>query len=352
MVLSDEISTDVKQFANLLNLGRTQSSYNMALKTLDIITKHVRSDSWSTAQQLIDDLRRIKDTLKAAEPSETVPQNMILRCLKVIRDEYTRLGQGREDTQEADSGLEIMDVMSPEEDTDYSREIDGLRDAILGFCEEWEAEVEVSAENIAKEALQHIVKDEVILTLGSSKTVEAFLKRAATARTFQVIVAEAAPFCHGQDMAISLAKSGIQATVIPDSAIFSVLSRVTRVIIGTHSVMANGGLKAVSGAYTLALAAKHHAVPLIVLAAMFKYSPEFLVTHDESFNKRLTPSSVLPFSKTDLVKRVDAVNPVFDYVPPELVSVLIAGEREGHSPSYVYHKLTTLYHRKDYLSID
>ena len=40
---------------------------------------------------------------------------------------------------------------------------------------------------------------------------------------------------------MSLAKSGIETTVINDSAVFAIMSRVNKVIIGTHTVMANGG---------------------------------------------------------------------------------------------------------------
>lgn len=40
---------------------------------------------------------------------------------------------------------------------------------------------------------------------------------------------------------MSLAKSGIETTVINDAAVFAIMSRVNKVIIGTHTVMANGG---------------------------------------------------------------------------------------------------------------
>lgn len=66
----------------------------------------------------------------------------------------------------------------------------------------------------------------------------------------------------GHELAVSLAKSKIQTTLIPDSAIFGIMSRVNKVIIGTHTVMANGGLRAICGAHTLALAAKHYSVPV------------------------------------------------------------------------------------------
>ena len=41
---------------------------------------------------------------------------------------------------------------------------------------------------------------------------------------------------------MSLAKAGIETTVITDSAIFAMMSRVNKVIIGAHTIMADGGL--------------------------------------------------------------------------------------------------------------
>lgn len=107
-------------------------------------------------------------------------------------------------------------------------------------------------------------------------------------------------FYQGHEMATSLSKAGIETTVIADAAIFAVMSRVNKVkrhpqmiiedgcvracesnctvslqvIIGTQTVLANGGLRAVNGTHTLALAAKHHSTPLIVCAPMFKLSPQ------------------------------------------------------------------------------
>ena len=74
-------------------------------------------------------------------------------------------------------------------------------------------------------------------------------------------------------MAVSLGKSKIQTTVISDAAIFAIMSRVNKVIIGTHTVMANGGLRAVSGSHIMALAAKHYSVPVNT----FKYIKDEIV---------------------------------------------------------------------------
>jgi translation initiation factor eIF-2B subunit beta len=89
---------------------------------------------------------------------------------------------------------------------------------------------------------------EIILTLGANPDVEAFFKQAKTPkkekgdkkgekkdRTFQVIVAESAPSYDGHKMAESLSEMGIYTTVVSDSAIFAVMSRVNKVIIGAHA---------------------------------------------------------------------------------------------------------------------
>ena len=49
---------------------------------------------------------------------------------------------------------------------------------------------EGTTENIAAQALEHIHSNEVIMTIGFSRTVEAFLREAARKRKFHVIVAE------------------------------------------------------------------------------------------------------------------------------------------------------------------
>lgn len=68
-----------------------------------------------------------------------------------------------------------------------------------------------------------------------SADVESFLKEAARVRKFQVIIAETAPSFDGQRMAVSLSQAGIDTTVINDSAVFAVMSRVNKVILGAHA---------------------------------------------------------------------------------------------------------------------
>ena len=53
-----------------------------------------------------------------------------------------------------------------------------------------------------------------------------------------------------------------------------------QVLVGTHTVLANGGIMAPVGTHVVALAAKHHSCPFVVLTGLHKLSPLF--PHDPS----------------------------------------------------------------------
>ena len=99
-------------------------------------------------------------------------------------------------------------------------------------------------------------------------------------------------------MALALSNANIDATLISDAAIFAVMSRVNKVILGAHAVTANGGLVAISGSNLVAAAAKHHSTPVVVCTGLYKLSP--LYPYDsEVFNLNTGPSSVSQFREGD-----------------------------------------------------
>ncbi|KAG8307890.1 Translation initiation factor eIF-2B subunit beta, variant 2 [Homalodisca vitripennis] len=186
---------------------------------------------------------------------------MVRRILKIIREEYVA---GKENKlEEAGPQESLHKIVTSEGDIeDFSKEVPDLKMAVLEHISELQMDLETSVDNIAQQAHEHIHANEIVMTIGKSKVVEAFLKKAAETRKFDVIVAERAPFFHGHELAASLAKIKVQTTLIPDSAIFGMMSRVNKVIVGTQTVMASGGLRAVCGTHILALAAKYYSVPV------------------------------------------------------------------------------------------
>ena len=173
------------------------------------------------------------------------------------------------------------------------------------------------------------------MTFGASRTVEEFLKVAARKRKFEVIVAEGAPSYRGRQLAVTLARLGIETILIPDSAIFAMMARVNKVLVSTHAVMANGGLIAWAGSHAVAMAAKHHSVPFVVCTGLYKLCPLYPFSQDTS-NELKSPSEVMNFEECNKFfiflefiflasnfEEVHVHNPTYDYIPPELVTLYV-----------------------------
>ncbi|KAG5220485.1 GCD complex [Salix suchowensis] len=127
----------------------------------------------------------------------------------------------------------------------------------------------------------------------------------------------------GHDMGKALSSSGISTFLVPDSSIFALMSRVNKVIIGAHAILANGGIFAVSGSLLAATAAREHSTPIVVCAGQFKFTPLWNLYHEYGALDFGDPNNVLGFEEGDLVDKVDVVNPYYDYVRPELIDVFI-----------------------------
>ncbi|XP_050312293.1 translation initiation factor eIF-2B subunit beta [Anthonomus grandis grandis] len=319
-------------------------SHAIALRTEQVLEALISQGTWNSASELMELIRQRIKCISCSLPNEATVCNIMRHVLKIIREEFEVASKKKGDSR----SLHHIVTGSSTDTLDYSESLLNLRAALLDHLSEYRTELETSAENIAAQASELIHSDETILTFGTSKTVKMFLKSASKKRTFNVIVVEGAPQYLGHSLAASLAKSGIQTTLIPDSAVFAMMSRVNKVIIGTHTVLANGGLRASSGIHGVALAAKHYSVPVMVLSHMYKFTPLYLGSNDqEAFNAYASPASLIPFSMGQILNKVEITNAVFDYVPPELVTLLIT-HQGGNSPSYVYRLLSEVYHPNDY----
>ncbi|ORX70820.1 nagb/rpia/CoA transferase-like protein [Linderina pennispora] len=200
-----------------------------------------------------------------------------------------------------------------------------LKSSIIQSVGEYIDELENTEDGIANHALEHIHSNEIILTCGRSRTVECFLKSAARKRKFHVIVTESAPTYDGHEQARAL--GGPQHRRGGGAGLGCV-------ILGTHAVMANGGLIAASGTHMVAAAARHHSTQVVVCTGLYKLSPLFPFD-DDRFNAIVSPDA-------SLVDAVDVASPHYDYVPPELVDILV-DHTGGHLPSYLYRLLQENY---------
>lgn len=127
-------------------------------------------------------------------------------------------------------------------------------------------------------------------------------------------------------MAQSLSSAGISTFLVPDSSTYALMSRVNKVILGTHAVLANGGMFAITGSLITATAAREHSTPIVVCTGQFKLTPLWNLYHEYGAQDFGNPSDVLGFEEGDLVDKVEVVNPYYDYVRPELIDAFITNE--------------------------
>lgn len=361
----------------------------------------ISNSRWSTATSLIQLIREIAIRIIKAQPIEFAVGNIVRRVLHLIREEYrtnvnsaaapadptenivnklvieeiVRSNSPMEDdlsftafksgmtgysTNLSGTSLNSMSIgrsmtdssmynllADKSEDTiDYNRPVLALKQLVIQGLNELIDELETVESNIAAQSLEYIHNNEVIMTIGKSNTVAQFLINAARKRQFQVIVAEAAPNYGGHQMVKTLAAAGIETLLIPDASVYALMARVNKVIIGCHAVTANGGLIAMAGSEMVAAAARHYSIPVCVVTGMYKLSPVYPENHD-SFNLFGPPDVVLPFDQSNLIDKVNVINPCFDYVPPHHVNLFVTNVG-GHPPSYIYRLLGELYDQEDY----
>mmetsp|Transcript_7519 Transcript_7519/g.18089 ORF Transcript_7519/g.18089 Transcript_7519/m.18089 type:complete len:421 (-) Transcript_7519:2093-3355(-) len=364
----------------------------VAFRTVEILKTMIGSTRWQTPAQLVALLRGLGRELHSAGGfREPAIGNVVRRIIAAVREEVmngppldeadgnagTR-NRSRNDrslesilwalpqqfksnrsaviqqpqrTQRTDSineFVEASDLPSP-----FFQTRPDLKQAVMEAIIEFTSDLEDLHKNINDQATDHIHAGEIVLTYGRSKTVESFLKAAADKRLkFTVVVCESAPKYEGSEMAKSLADYGIDTCLIPDSAMFCMMARVNKVLLPAHAVLANGGLIAPSGCNMVVLSASQNSVPVICLTGMFKLTPLFPHEGQDTLNDLLCPSSVVSMHDKKLtLNNVDLVNPIYDYVRPELINLYVTNVG-SFQPSYIYRLLAEYYHNDDWNSFE
>ncbi|XP_054804377.1 uncharacterized protein LOC129307442 isoform X1 [Prosopis cineraria] len=402
-----DVQSLASDFLNQLKKRKIEGSQATAKQTAEVLRSVIsqqRVPHTNQAGALIDAVRAVGEQLIAANPVELAVGNIVRRVLHIIREEHLSLAT------DAIAGLGISAESDDEDDVDRddhpvlsaaavaaaarstlrppslqtlledvpnsaaiphasssggesegkSRSADKgsrgrkLKHDVIEAVNDLIQDIATCHEQIAEQAVEHIHHNEVILTLGSSRTVLEFLCAAKEKkRSFRVFVAEGAPRYKGHLLAKDLAARGLQTTVITDSAVFAMISRVNMVIVGAHAVMANGGVIAPVGLNMVALAAQRHAVPFVVLAGSHKLCPLYPHDPEVSLNELRSPSELLDFGEfSDCMDSpsgagsLHVVNPTFDYVDPKLVSLFIT-DTGGHNPSYMYRLIADYYSADD-----
>ena len=142
-----------------------------------------------------------------------------------------------------------------------------------------------------------------------------------------VFAGETRPLLQGSRLtAWELDRLGIPHAVIADSAAASLMARggVDCVVTGADRIAANGDTANKIGTYALAVLARHHGLPLYVVAPSSTVDPE------------TASGAAIPIEERqagEISRRFPACNPAFDVTPAELVSAVVT-EAGVHRPPF------------------
>jgi len=124
---------------------------------------------------------------------------------------------------------------------------------------------------IVEHAVTKIRDGDVLLTYGSSSAVEMILLRAyELGKQFRVVVVDSRPSLKGKLLLRRLVEKGLTCTYTHINAVSFIMHEVTRVFLGTSSVLSNGTVYSGVGTACVAMVAHAFHVPVIVCCEAFK----------------------------------------------------------------------------------
>ncbi|HEY2936671.1 MAG TPA: S-methyl-5-thioribose-1-phosphate isomerase [Gaiellaceae bacterium] len=141
-----------------------------------------------------------------------------------------------------------------------------------------------------------------------------------------VWVDETRPLLQGARLtAWELEALGIPHAVIADSAAAAMMARgvVDCVVTGADRIAANGDTANKIGTYSLAVLARHHGIPLYVVAPT------------STIDRAIRSGDAIPIEERDgaeITERFAARNPAFDVTPAELIAAIVTEEGVNRPP--------------------
>ncbi len=174
------------------------------------------------------------------------------------------------------------------------KDLDSLTSFARSRCDELIAESEQAALKVAQIAAQMIADGERLMTCSYSSTICQALRVAkAEGKHFEVLVAESkfGGRAYGELTAAELQRYGIPVELIPDGDIKQNMPRVSKVLVGADSILADGTLINGIPTYELAWAAKESDIPVYSVCETAKFNAQSQIELEPGFD-RIPPDLV------------------------------------------------------------
>ncbi|CAD2106126.1 translation initiation factor eIF-2B subunit beta, putative [Plasmodium vinckei lentum] len=345
----------LKGIADILNEGfkngYIKGSNIIGKKIADVLKKVVEIYHWESVYELIEIIKYLgKEIIKNNKMVFIIP-NIIRRVLTIIRTEHFKqlylYNNNYIDIMNKNNNMIIDELTNKTVNNSflYERELlnfdkslscyfensskkntykipatNTLKHSIIEGITELIAEIDLSwGETEQRTSYDLFMENDVILTMGYSFGVEKFLKNINKKKEgISIIVVGGDINRNGFKMARLLSEDGVDTTYIPDSAIYAVIPKVTKVVIGSVAVSSSGGAITKIGGYNIACSAFFYSKPVIIVLPLFKllYDP----LYDPLRHNELQPGPPMIYDNTEnFYIRISK----YDYIPQKFINLYI-----------------------------
>ncbi|KXN68975.1 nagb/rpia/CoA transferase-like protein [Conidiobolus coronatus NRRL 28638] len=327
------INQQLNQIVLNLNKGALVGTWTCSTETLLFFKNYFSSNSveqLATIKELIDDVSKLGQKLIKASPQEPSVENTIKRILFFIRDEHIN--------QFYPNQKQVTTIDYTQSPKDIIPQIlENIQDCIEDFVSIYSS--------LGHNAKQLIQPNEIVLTMGKSRSIEEILKFSAKSTKFQLVVVESDIKEENENLARNLSSPNINVTFIPLSNVFSIMPKVDKVLIGTKSVFLNEIMMTFSGIGSVCQTANYYKVPVLVVAGIHKLSCKSL-TNPDAANTLASPSSLINFNHAHIIQNTQVLAPKFDFIPTSQISYFITNSGIFTSKS-INNLSLELYHPDD-----
>ncbi|NPA74583.1 MAG: ribose 1,5-bisphosphate isomerase [Euryarchaeota archaeon] len=210
--------------------------------------------------------------------------------------------------------------------------VEEIRENVIRSANEFVQNSYEAVKRIGEFGAERIRDGSTILThCNSSAALAPIIQAHRSGKRIKVFNTETRPWLQGHITSRTLAKEGIDVTMIVDSAVRYFMRDIDIVIVGADTIASNGAVINKIGTSQIALAAHEARVPFLVAAETYKFSPETVIGKLVEIEERPAEEIADPRDFPGVKFR----NPVFDATPPEYIDAIIT-ERGLISPYLAY----------------
>ncbi|OII75325.1 translation initiation factor IF-2B beta EIF-2 [Cryptosporidium ubiquitum] len=332
----DDWREDLYNLIELLRRRQLIGSQAQGKKTLEVLRQIVDKCTWKSVNELILKIKEIGSEVASIDPLAFSVNSTFRRFLNVVRKEYIKLCTKQPACYYYFSSSENTDLQG---DVNMcllrSAIFEGINELLHEYGQSWDFD----------QCLDIFTANETVLIYGYSNLIERMLKSISKKKTnLTVFILDGDPEKYSYEFAQKISfEFGINAILMSDSSLFSLIPKVSKVILSAKAIFPDGSAVTLSGGYLISHTAKFFSVPIVIVAALYK------LCHFPLFDTQRTNLIVPPNLFADSLKQLSnvhfAINKL-DLIPDNLISIFLT-ENGSMSKLQLYEIFKGRFHPDD-----